>query len=169
VERMSAAFKGTARPGEWHKFVVVVIVEVNGLSLHPNANGLIILPPSRRPKTAQVRVQAVSIWHNCPMVDEELEDWFTDPFGRHEARWMSHGVPTSVVRDGRTEGNDPVVDEPFVAKPVRISLSSIPQVLRRSQRIFARLKCWVSTLGPSAVAPPATASQRRQVLPVSVR
>ena len=120
MERMSAAFKGTARPGEWHKFVVVVIVEVNGLSLHPNANGLIILPPSRRPKTAQVRVQAVSIWHNCPMVDEELEDWFTDPFGRHEARWMSHGVPTSVVRDGRTEGNDPVVDEPFVAKPVRI-------------------------------------------------
>ena len=54
------------------------------------------------------------------MGDEELEDWFTDPFGRHEARWMSHGVPTSLVRDGRTESDDPVLDEPFVAKPVRI-------------------------------------------------
>jgi hypothetical protein len=52
--------------------------------------------------------------------DDEIEDWHTDPFGRHEARWMSHGVPTSLVRDGRTESDDPVLDEPFVAKPVRI-------------------------------------------------
>jgi hypothetical protein len=43
-----------------------------------------------------------------------------DPFGRHEARWMSHGTPTSLVRDGRAEGIDPVSDEPFTVKPVRV-------------------------------------------------
>jgi hypothetical protein len=54
------------------------------------------------------------------MADEGLEDWYTDPFGRHEARWMSHGTPTSLVRDGHTEVIDPVLDEPFTAKPVRV-------------------------------------------------
>jgi hypothetical protein len=33
---------------------------------------------------------------------------------------MSHGVPTSRVRDGRTESNDPVADETFTTKPVRV-------------------------------------------------
>lgn len=51
---------------------------------------------------------------------DEAGDWFTDPFGRHEARWMSHGTPTSLVRDGRTEGFDPVPNDPYAVKPVRI-------------------------------------------------
>lgn len=39
--------------------------------------------------------------------------WFSDPYGRHEARWMSSGRPTSLVRDGVVERSDPVpVDEP---------------------------------------------------------
>ena len=61
-----------------------------------------------------------SIWQHCPVAKEEVEGWFTDPFGRHEARWMSGDTPTDLVRDGRTEDHDPVLDEPFLAKPVRI-------------------------------------------------
>ena len=31
------------------------------------------------------------------------EGWYTDPYGRHEARWMSAGTPTRLVRDGEVE------------------------------------------------------------------
>ncbi len=50
------------------------------------------------------------------------EGWFTDPYGRHEARWMSAGEPTALIRDGGTEGNDPPPDEPrsFAAEPVEV-------------------------------------------------
>lgn len=54
------------------------------------------------------------------MHDVSLEGWYTDPYGRHEARWLSQGTPTSLVRDGGTEGSDPVTDEPFTVAPVRI-------------------------------------------------
>jgi hypothetical protein len=60
-------------------------------------------------------------------VEEESEDWYTDPFGRHEARWMSHGTPTSLVRDGRTQSVDPVSDEPFTANPIRVRYVEQPQ------------------------------------------
>ena len=33
------------------------------------------------------------------MGTSELEGWCTDPFGLHEARWLSDGVPTKLVRD----------------------------------------------------------------------
>jgi hypothetical protein len=33
--------------------------------------------------------------------------WFKDPYGRHEARWMSAGTPTSLVRNGDVEQTDP--------------------------------------------------------------
>ena len=33
------------------------------------------------------------------------EGWYIDPFGQHEQRWFSDGRPTSLVRDGRTEGH----------------------------------------------------------------
>ncbi len=35
------------------------------------------------------------------------EGWFVDPFGIHEARWISDGIPTALVRDGRVESQDP--------------------------------------------------------------
>jgi len=54
------------------------------------------------------------------VANEESEGWFTDPFGRHEARWMSGDTPTDLVRDGRIEGHDPVPDEPFSGKPLRV-------------------------------------------------
>ncbi len=55
------------------------------------------------------------------MRDDELEGWYTDPFDRHEARWMSRGTPTSLVRDGQAESIDPVSDEPFTVTPLRIT------------------------------------------------
>jgi len=54
------------------------------------------------------------------MADEELEGWYTDPYQRHEARWMSQGVPTRLVKDGEVEGSDPVADEPFKVTPIPI-------------------------------------------------
>ncbi len=50
------------------------------------------------------------------MVDEEhaeAEGWYTDPFGRHDARWMSAGRPTKLVRDGDDESYDDPPDEPW--------------------------------------------------------
>jgi hypothetical protein len=54
------------------------------------------------------------------MDHEELEGWYTDPYARHEARWLSQGTPTRLVRDGHVEGSDPVDDQPFIVAPVRI-------------------------------------------------
>jgi hypothetical protein len=39
-------------------------------------------------------------------VEPDQEGWYTDPYGRHEARWLSRGVPTKLVRDGRVESYD---------------------------------------------------------------
>ena len=36
--------------------------------------------------------------------DEAMEGWFSDPYARHEARWMSQGTPTHLVRDGELRG-----------------------------------------------------------------
>jgi hypothetical protein len=53
--------------------------------------------------------------------DETAEGWYRDPYDVHEARWISSGVPTSLVRDGKKEGQDDPPDRqptrPFV--PVR--------------------------------------------------
>jgi hypothetical protein len=55
------------------------------------------------------------------MADERAEGWYTDPFGRHEARWMSDGSPTKLVRDGDEESyEDPPDEEPTVT-PTRIA------------------------------------------------
>ena len=36
------------------------------------------------------------------------EGWCTDPFELHEARWISAGTPTKLVREGEVETYDPV-------------------------------------------------------------
>jgi hypothetical protein len=51
---------------------------------------------------------------------EEEEGWFTDPFGRHEARWLSFGKPTELVRDGAAESYDEPPDEEPTVVPERI-------------------------------------------------
>ena len=40
------------------------------------------------------------------MGNGDLQGWHADPFGRHEERYFSAGQPTSLVRDGSTEGHD---------------------------------------------------------------
>lgn len=42
---------------------------------------------------------------------EVAEGWHTDPFGRHEARWLSAGAPTKLVRDGDVDSFDEPPDE----------------------------------------------------------
>jgi hypothetical protein len=34
------------------------------------------------------------------------EGWYRDPFGLHDARWISDGVPTDLVRDDGVESRD---------------------------------------------------------------
>jgi hypothetical protein len=34
------------------------------------------------------------------------EGWYQDPYGSHEARWISNGEPTKLVRDGARESYD---------------------------------------------------------------
>jgi hypothetical protein len=41
------------------------------------------------------------------------EGWYVDPFGVHEARWISEGTPTSLVRDGTLESKDLPPDATF--------------------------------------------------------
>ncbi len=48
------------------------------------------------------------------------EGWCSDPYGLHEARWLSAGTPTALVRDHGVEGRDPVPDglAPWAAEPL---------------------------------------------------
>jgi hypothetical protein len=43
------------------------------------------------------------------------QGWYRDPFGVHEDRYFSEGLPTKLVRDGRAEAYDEPPDERFVA------------------------------------------------------
>ena len=36
----------------------------------------------------------------------KAEGWYLDPFEVHEARWLSDGTPTALVRDGSVESHD---------------------------------------------------------------
>jgi hypothetical protein len=49
-----------------------------------------------------------------------MEGWYSDPYDRHEARWISQGSPTSLVRDGPVQGKDPVALRSFSANPVKL-------------------------------------------------
>jgi hypothetical protein len=50
---------------------------------------------------------------------ERAESWYADPFGQHEARWMSDGSPTKLVRDGDEESYDDLPDEEPTVTPAR--------------------------------------------------
>ncbi|MGO9343114.1 MAG: hypothetical protein ACLP6E_11450 [Acidimicrobiales bacterium] len=43
----------------------------------------------------------------------EAEGWYVDPYGIHEARWISAGKPTELVRDGRKESRDAPPSNPY--------------------------------------------------------
>jgi len=72
-----------------------------------------------------------------PMEPESEEGWFTDPFGRHEARWMSEGTPTKLVRDDGVETYDDPPDEEPTREAVRIETGGAPggvDLLRAGQQ-----------------------------------
>ena len=65
-------------------------------------------------------------------MDETLEGWYTDPYGLHEARWMSQGVPTPLVRDGDVESHDPPPGGPFKVAPIRLEDGGTASDARRA-------------------------------------
>ncbi len=54
------------------------------------------------------------------------EGWFKDPYQRHEARWMSDGAPTALVRDAGVESQDAPPDEPITVEMERVADDAIP-------------------------------------------
>jgi hypothetical protein len=54
------------------------------------------------------------------------EGWFKDPYQRHEARWMSEGTPTALVRDAGVESQDVPPDEPITVEMERVPAEVIP-------------------------------------------
>jgi hypothetical protein len=60
------------------------------------------------------------------MGDQFEEGWFTDPYARHEARWLSDGKPTKLVRDGTVESYDDPPEGDPVVEPVRIAEEGPP-------------------------------------------
>jgi len=42
--------------------------------------------------------------------DKLPQGWFVDPFGIHDQRWFSQGTATALVRDGKSDSQDPPPD-----------------------------------------------------------
>ncbi len=59
------------------------------------------------------------------MIEYQEEGWYTDPFARHELRWMSDGKPTKLVRDQERECYDDVPDGPFIRTPVAVEYPKV--------------------------------------------
>ncbi len=51
---------------------------------------------------------------------DDEEGWYTDPYGRYEARWMSMGKPTKLVRDGEVESYEDPPDSPPTRQAIKI-------------------------------------------------
>jgi hypothetical protein len=62
------------------------------------------------------------------------EGWFTDPWGRHEARWISLGKATDLVRDGHVEAHDPPPNAPPTVTPALIPAEAPGQIGARDLR-----------------------------------
>jgi len=54
------------------------------------------------------------------------EGWYVDPYGVHEARWISAGTPTSLVRDRGVEAQDPPPPVPFQGQLQELEESEAP-------------------------------------------
>ena len=66
------------------------------------------------------------------MADETLEGWYTDPYGVHDARWLSNGSATKLVRDGDETSYDPPPDGPWTKTPEALADDSKSGDLRRA-------------------------------------
>jgi hypothetical protein len=67
------------------------------------------------------------------------EGWYTDPYAKHDARWMSQGSPTRLVRDGTVETYDDPPSGPYVRvpEPIESSRPSGADDLRRADEAEA--------------------------------
>jgi hypothetical protein len=54
------------------------------------------------------------------MAAMNAEGWYIDPFGHHEARWFSDGIPTALVRDGGAESQDQPPNTPITGELERL-------------------------------------------------
>lgn len=52
------------------------------------------------------------------------EGWYRDPYGIHQDRWFSAGIPTPLVRDHGVEGHDDPPGGPPPGPPVEIPETS---------------------------------------------
>ena len=59
-------------------------------------------------------------WYCRNVTAPAAEGWYRDPYGLHQDRWFSAGIPTGLVRDQGAEGHDDPPDEPPPAAPVAI-------------------------------------------------
>ena len=77
--------------------------------------------------------------------------WYVDPFGHHEARWISDGTPTALVRDGRDESQDPPPEAPLLGtlQPLADASRTDSSDLRRADQVDSEM--------------PSAAQQRRKM------
>jgi len=54
------------------------------------------------------------------------QNWCLDPYGRHEVRWFSQGIPTALVRDRGLESQDPPPDTSFAHTFTMIGYAARP-------------------------------------------
>ena len=50
----------------------------------------------------------------------KAEGWYRDPYKVHTDRWFSYGEPTSLVRDGAIESDDPPPSTPFTGPLIEV-------------------------------------------------
>jgi hypothetical protein len=82
------------------------------------------------------------------MAQTMTEGWCTDPYGLHEARWMSAGTPTKLVRDGSAEQFEAIpASEPTQrAVPLLVATSASHGMdLRRSDQRVASQRTDMAT------------------------
>ena len=69
------------------------------------------------------------------------EGWYQDPYGRHDARWISDGEPTKLVRDGVRESYDSppedVTPGPLV-ELAAVELADGGDLVRADERVAKR-------------------------------
>jgi hypothetical protein len=72
--------------------------------------GLVISGSRTRVRVTEIMGDSSPLSRIAPVEAREAcvaeSGWFKDPYGRHDARWISGGSPTSLVRDGTIESTD---------------------------------------------------------------
>jgi hypothetical protein len=69
--------------------------------------------PSSSKKASGWKCPGLRIPRRSFCSDGQRQGWYVDPFGHHEARWISDGSPTALVRVGRIESQDPRADAQY--------------------------------------------------------